>query len=490
MAFFSKNKINKTINEASSNETTAAVDSEFESLISIKKKQKEKKLSSKIKNSYKEGIENFANKKIQTKQYLKQNYKKVWLYIFLLLFFATYVFAIYITFSPYELKFSGENLIDLNNFYVSQNAHIAGLTILGYVFASLLLLTIILSIVIFVWYKNKMIIKTNKWTKIFSVIAYIFAIASLILLIVFIVMPPKIYSSVSVQNIYNMVKQIENTTNDADKLPLIVNLNNLIKWSNLPIDPISSGTPTLQDFETWSQNSGYLLPDNYKDSALFYDSSYNLQPLGIAMIVVFTFLGSVGLIFIPFAIYFYLSVKQIQFDLINNQIQDNYNLFKTFLLLFMKRIGNFSLRNLKKVKNKETYHKYKKRLDETGMKAKNEEAFSTSASKDQLVLNQSSIYLDEMAKNPANVAYLSTNGKWMYHDGKNNLFVARGDEWIPFDLSKEIHKAHANIIDDNLKLSPSDKKAKENKSIFGKQKESDIALPDDEIDSIVKSLDI
>ena len=77
MAFFSKNKINKTINEASSNETTAAVDSEFESLISIKKKQKEKKLSSRIKNSYKEGIENLANKKIQTKQYLKQNYRKV-----------------------------------------------------------------------------------------------------------------------------------------------------------------------------------------------------------------------------------------------------------------------------------------------------------------------------------------------------------------------------------------------------------------------------
>lgn len=487
---FSKNKIKESIKNADVD--NKPIDSEFESLASIKRKQKDKKLLNKlIVNPYRDGVKNLKLKKETTKSYIKSNYKFLILLLFIATFLTFFISLAYTAFLPFEFKFIGNTQTSLSNFYFATNNSITGITTIAIVIIVFFIVSLILGFLVFKWYKSRTLINTNKVTKILSICCYITTALVIVAMLLIVLIPPDIFSQDSYQSVWNYIVKIDNATIDAEKLQYIKSLNDLIIGQNLPMSPIStSGNPTLQNYFDWRVNSGFILPGVLSDSSLLYASDFSLTTTGIVVIVLVSFFGFSAMIICPLVLLFYSWIKEIRFDLLNKEISKNYNFIKSIIYNIMLKFNDFSIRKMKDIKEKETYHKYKKRLDKTGSKSKNDELFTTNVDKEQLVFNQENKLRDEFLKNEPNVAFLSSSGKWMYHDGNNNFFIARGDEWVPFDISKEIHKAHANIVDENLNFSPSEKKIKESKINLGRKKENDITIPDQEIDDIVKSLNI
>ncbi len=494
--FRRKNKIKQSLNNLDSTQET--LDPEFESLANVKQKQRDKNIFYRLfVKQYNDGVINVKNKYYGLIHYIKHNYLKLFYLTFILFFFATFILTAYLCFNPFVIKKVGYINVDISNFYVANSHGISGLTILGYLLCAFIFVSIMLGIISFIYLKKqgKLIVKQSKLTKILSILAYLFILISLLIVLIFILIPPPIFSSIEAQQIRNYMELIDNATNDDQKLQLISQLKDFINKSNINVLPISD--PTIEAYKNWLYNSGYLYSPDISAYTFIYNSFlqsniFNLSTIGIILVVLFTLFAFVGFIAIPIAIYILKIISEFNYENIDENIKSNWSIIKKAVYSLHSKFSNQILDEVGKIKKhkqeRKSFHKYKKELEEKGIKTlTNDEAlFGT-----EINVVKQGIQWDEILKNPANVAFLSKDGKWMYHDGNQNVFVSKDDKWIPYDVEKEIHKANANIIDENLNLSPSQKRAKENRFKFNNsKKESEIALPDAEIDAIVKDLDI
>ncbi len=495
--FRRKNKIKQSLNNL--DDTQQAFDPEFESLANVKQKQRDKNIFYRLfVKQYKDGVINVKNKYYGSINYFKKNYLRIFCLAFILFFVATFVLTAYLCFSPFVINLVGNENVNISNFYVANNNKISGLTILGYLLCAFVFVSIILGIISFLYLKkeDKLIVKYSKLTKILSILAYVFILISFLIILIFVLIPPPIFSSLEAQQIRNYMVLIDNASDDSTKIQLISELKNFIDNGNLKVLPISA--PTIEAYVDWLRNSGYLYSLDISTYTFIYNSFlqsnvFTLSILGIILIVFFTLFAFLGFIALPVAIYLFKILHEIDYEKIDENIKSNWGFAKKTIYSLRSKFSKQLLDEVSKIKKQKqehkSFHKYKKQLEEKGIRTlATDEALSGT----EINVVKQGVQWDEILKNPANVAFLSKDGKWMYHDGNRNVFESKADQWVPYDVDKEIHKANANIIDDNLNLSPSQKRAKESRFKFGSasKKQSEIALPDAEIDEIVKDLDI
>ena len=197
---FSKNKIKESIKNADVD--NKPIDSEFESLASIKRKQKDKKLLNKlIVNPYHDGVKNLKLKKETTKSYIKSNYKFLILLLFIATFLTFFISLAYTAFLPFEFKFIGNTQTSLSNFYLATNNSITGITTIAIVIIVFFIVSLILGFLVFKWYKSRTLINTNKVTKILSICCYITTALVIVAMLLIVLIPPDIFSQDSYQSV-------------------------------------------------------------------------------------------------------------------------------------------------------------------------------------------------------------------------------------------------------------------------------------------------
>lgn len=499
---FRKNKIDQGIKD-----NAAHVSGDFESLDKVQAKLKKGKLTSKIfLQPYHSFVAECKTKQTALLSYFKINSFKLLRLLFFSLIVMCFVYGLSLLLVPFYGAHVGDLFAPVNNFYtaaLSNNAIVYSLTpaAIGFI------VVLILSAGFVSWYLyreaktvNKLLIYTNKKTEWVSISIYITTLVAFLLILILVLIPPDLNALKSYQDATNNMAIIaagKNSSDVAVQAVVMQAIKDLYGIYDLPIPTGTVAEMLTAFFNDYANGLFYhsTVVGNY--SVIFNISALAPATLSVAGIVIVTFLSVFAA-----AIIIFLPLTNIILNIQESSKAENIDLTiltpSTFIMavyIFFKNI-NWKI-NFKRSTNKpkkETFGRYKKQLKETGMTRADESAFTSSQTDNSVsgVISQTDIEAHE-----PNNAFLNPNGDWMYHDGQGNYFIAKNDVWVKYDINQAVHKITVDKVNE-LGLSPSKKTAKKgffNNDKFAKlpkpkKNNSEVALPDDDLDEILKKLDI
>ncbi len=528
---FKKNKIAKGIKDSTSSGVTTS--SDFETLDSVKQKKKSRSWINRFfVQQYKDGVENVKGKWAATNSYFKNNWLQVVQSFMLILLTITFIMGLCILFEPFNgvamitsSGYSNGNIpVAINNMFtllLKPNGITYGLTGFGIAYTVLLILFLILAIVWFVKkHKEKSLICTKcKATKIHSYVAYASIAIAFLLVVIITYIPPTTASIASngqeilanrqiADEIYRTII-IHGGTPSAEKqaefITAIKNLYDIIGKGTL------SASPTYDDCLTWfKSNSEWLWPSySISSSYAFYQDLNNNLPstinaAGYSILSLTSIFFILGLIVLPIVNEF-IKVKEdikintkINVDIDFEAMKENMNVFKRAIVSFVAKTQTSFFRKVSQIKNKDSFRKYKKEINEKGMSASQQkDSFKSDVTENTVTFV---ITKEEIEKHEPNKAFLNSQGQYMYHDGNHKYFIVKNDAWVPYDINQGVHQAQVNIAS-TRDTDVSKKQAKESKwfknnrlakkiSEKTSKDKATIDLPDEDLNKIISELDI
>lgn len=482
---FRKNKIAHQINI--SNDDSSSQASDFDSLNVVKQRKKANSFYQRvIVKQHQENIEEFWNKVAWTKQYFKSNWLnllKLWTIIMIV---VSLFFGSFIAFSPHFSTTPGDVYTPVNNFYTAiyANSKISfSLTNIGIGFVVVSLITLILGFLYsFFASKHKSLFKTtDKQIKAISISAYICIVIAVLLLLLAVLIPPSINPIyLNGQDVSYYISQGMKGDEEAIK-----------KLYELIDKPVPSSN-LINQFKDDLLNGLFSINSNLKDSYSFIQNAYyytqsSLNPIGITFVVLIVLLTFLSFVALPFS-NFILGIK---FEAnISSEIKAEWNSFRIMIFgWFQKAKEKMGSIEKKKLKEKDTFKKYKKELIQKGIsRSQVDEQFSS----DNLDNESFEIVTKkEIESHEPNKPFLNNQGQWMYHDGEGKYFIVKNDNWVPFDIKAA---QHASLVNPNIErenqISLSQRSKKQGKFNFSKDSSINIDLPDEELEKIMKEMDI
>lgn len=513
---FRKNKIQSGID----NSTIAYNSEDFDSLDIVKSRMKNKKVFNKlVVNPAKSLIQDASSKYVKTSKYLINHWQFILKWSVYLLIATTFILLNILLFTPFYGANVGDVWTTINNTWMASlinNNVVYIMTPLGFSFVAIALLAITISIIYFAYKRkqnkllrdqDKLIVATPDRTN--KIILYFIVgliVTSILLILITILIPPTSSSLYSEQTVTNALNYIQRYKAGLvkDDAKLIASVQTVYDHFGYTMPSFSQNiTALLSEFTRQFENGKFLRSIYYENYWFFMDvyreSISTFSTGGIIITVFYSVMLAIGTIILP-GVITYRNVRVYYLE--NKKYDKSWNIWKLFIYalvrIFSKNYikaltsGNIKFqkrRALRKEarKNKETYSKFRRQNRQEGMANNAEEAFS-SGQIDNAAFTV--ITKEQIEAHEANKAFLNVDGEWMYHDGAGNYFVAKNDDWVIYDLNKAIHKVHTDA-NAKLNLDPSKKQYKEGRFKKAKNKKSTpIALPDDELDDILKKLDI
>ncbi|MGL4950589.1 MAG: hypothetical protein ACRC4M_01985 [Mycoplasma sp.] len=491
-----KNKISEALKRS---KTTTTKETKFDSLSELNRRLSENKINRKFFIApYQAGLANVKDKYSRYSTYVMshKNFAIKWSYIAIVI--TLFILASLLAFLPYQATSVGIATTNVTNFWAASlksTGKVAySLTSLAWVFFSFLMLTLIAT----PFYRAHLK-KLNKWRTYSSpevarssFWAFVLLIFLFLLLVSAFIWPPSSKLLTMSQKYYNYIAVI-NDTNASE----LVRSFSVLKLFRL-FGYVSDGQNPADILDEYRSNIDlFVLPNSfgYQYSFIFNNT---LQTYGTFSYVgkLYLTLYSMIVLMITFLVpSFNLFINVKEYQLKNDGPNPEWNYLQSFVYFIIKpRVWPKWVKKDKKgKKEKSTYRKYAGKIGEQGLLKNKEESFS-STQVDNSIL--SVITREEIESHQPNQAFLSREGDWMYHDGNGNHFVAKADEWIPFEVNAQVHKAFVDNAVNELDLDPSKKQVKKSffETRFKKEekitKKTSIELPDDDLDEILKKLDI
>ena len=451
MIFRRKNQIDISIE----NSKDLPNDTDFSSLsdVNIKTGDTKVKVKSFIKEnatSFKDDIFAFAK---NTNTYIKDNKFSIWNNCFSFFSLFMLVFTIVMATWPFSYAAINNYYTPLTNFYVYDYTHLS-LSLSGFIFIIFLIIWLVLSIIHFCFCIKKKI-NNDKYDQYFSqkrikvfkivrIIAWSLFATTVFIFLLLILIPPTIdISELNNQALYNKVASLVQSGNEA----LLTEVEKKNFLTMMGID-FSSQTANIDQLVKDAIKIGS--PDSISDLNLIF---YNVSFGGISS------LNILGLVLISFASFFGISslilfASRIINNLLNSNnlskfkkqnVQFNFNDVRENISSINNKIRgvyNTSQQKYQEYKTKDTFRKYKKRLVEEG-KDTNPDKFTTDV------------------EQPNN------------QEPKETLFSALKTVYKSKVKKHDLSEKYNNTEKDRMKY-----------------KKPEIAVPDEELDELIDSLDI
>ncbi len=519
---FKKNKITAGINDSKSDAPTS---SDFETLDSVKQRKKERSLINRLfVKQYHDAVENLKEKKQATKKFFQTQWFQIIQWSMFILLFVSMVMGLCIMFEPFTAVSMSTSLSNgglftpLNNIYTAkvEGGLIYGLTGFGiaYTVINIILLGLAITWCVFKNKEKSFLCMKSKATKIISIVAYCLVLVSYLFVVIVTYVPPIAGSVTSdgMQVVYlrnSVATYLQENVGESSAAPENAQIkNNIVQLAAL----FPSLTPTVNANSSWQEcvnffngNSSAFWPSYETTSAYcFYQNLSNNQTstinaAGYSILVIASVLFLVGLLVLPLTDEIIKVKEDIRIETnINWNFKEDMNWLKRVIVKFCTKTNTKFFTQINKIKNKDTYRKYKKEMSESGMTAtKQKDSFKTENTTNAVSYV---ITKEEIEKHEANKAFLNSQGQYMYHDGNHNYFIVKNDQWVPYNIEEGVHQAQVNI-ETSRDTDLSKKKVKErkwfkhNKAVekisekVNKNKAA-IDLPDEELNKIIGELDI
>ncbi|MGL4947985.1 MAG: hypothetical protein ACRC42_01185 [Mycoplasma sp.] len=494
---FRKNKINEAIknsNEDVKNES-------FSTLKDVSARYSEKKIVKKLFiKPLNEASDNIKDKYRRYSSYIVSKKFIIEKCTFVAMYLTLFILAALMAFLPYQTGGLGSEFSNLTNFYTAliktDGSIIYSITPMALSFLIIAIIAIIYTP--FFWIRNfkgerKWKIYTCKESARSTGVALCVAAFLMLLMIVSFIIPPQADMLLFNQKFIQYENIIGSTLFSQEaKQEAILSMYKLfgLTPTSLTYDELineyNADKANLVFTQISSLGSQYSFIFNAN-----INSPAEFSAIGIAFLVMFS-VGTFSLFFIiPVLIYFFntndLYKKDPNFD---GQVTV---LFKVMHFLLTPRVKKEKVAKEAK-KEKTSFKSYLDKIGDRSLLKNNESSFSSDQT-DNTIADQL-ISKEEIEANQPHQAFLSKHGDWMYHDGEGNYFIAKNDEWTPFELETKVHKAFYDKGISELELDPSKKTAKQSilKTKFSRDKnnknKTSIELPDDSLDEILKKLDI
>lgn len=440
------------------------LDDEFQNLNIINTSRKDKKFINRVvKKNIQDGKEELKNKINNSNTYLKNNSFPILKGFFILFAIVMLTWSFFNAFLPFSYSMLSNNQISgLSNFYYFNGSSIA-LTINGFTFVIFFLLfiaTLITTKVLLIKNKKQQVddeklhknLKVQKSMKIMKILFHVFITISFIILLLIFLYPSNIQSSFNNINDTNFIYGILHrgpltitslSLEDANRFLQILNM------STLP-DHAAAIAAVNNNLTNGSTFISSALP-----GSIFYNNNLGgLSSLTVGGLSVFGL--SVGFTSLGLALYIVVSImkifnsKRIE-KLKNINLNINTSEFKEGIVTGANKVGTKakgfyknSINKYNNFKEKDNFKKYKQRLVEEG-KDTNENKFTTDIVDETIIQ----------------------------------------EEKVPsmFSLLKDSYKKRKESISSKVASNSKDKQK-------SKSKKTEIAIPDDELDEIIKSLDL